>query len=91
MFDSSPKVTIQTETYSSIMKLHQHDFTEMLRQFTFMKKIIQTKIINDPFDEDRDNFIRVCRRNIPYLSNLDKKILKKLYYRCNEYYYEMDE
>jgi len=48
-----------------------------------MKKWIVDEIIWNPYDSDRDEFVRLAKQHVDYFSRTDEDVLKKLFYKCH--------
>ena len=45
----------------------------------------------NPYDPDRDFFIKVCKREIEYFRNVSVELLKELYYRSTHHFIQREE
>lgn len=41
---------------------------------------LSNEILDNPYDHDRDDFVKVCRKHIDFFKDEDDEVLKKLYY-----------
>lgn len=53
-----------------------------------MKKFIIDQIIHNPYDLDREEFVKLCQNNVEFLRDADHDILRKLYYRTKQKFFE---
>jgi len=42
------------------------------------------EILENPYDVDRDEFVKLCRTQINYFKKVDEDVLKQLYYRTTK-------
>ena len=80
VYNTQPLESVETKSYCSIVKINNHAFNEMLVHYPHIKTRIINQIINNPYDLERDFFIKKCRQHIPYFKSLDDDTLKELYY-----------
>jgi hypothetical protein len=55
-----------------------------------MKKQMIMRIIENPYDEDREAFINTCRQNIHFMQDIQKNLIRQLFYSCKHYFYNFD-
>ena len=67
IFDKSPEETITCNTYCTIGELGSKQFKIMIQQFPYFKDNMIDKFINNPYDEDRDFFVKIVQKHISYL------------------------
>ena len=63
-------------SYSTLARIADTDFIQMTYDNLDIREAIINKIINDPFDEDRDYVVSVFKNRIPYLKKMDDSTLK---------------
>lgn len=49
------------------------------------------KILESPFDEERDFFVNLCKTHVPYLAKVSDRDLKLFYHRSAETFYNCGE
>ena len=57
LFDTIPDLSIVSTTYCQLGAINRNDFRHMLSQYPEMKEQMINKILDSPFDEERDFFI----------------------------------
>lgn len=63
----------------------------MLKNNHDIQYLIVEKLMNNPYDVDRNFFILLCQQHISYLKYMPELSLKKLYYKCKRVFYEHDQ
>ena len=48
----------------------------MLNTFHKIKKTLIKKIISNPYDEEREFFVKICKDKIPYLASMPDTFIK---------------
>ena len=72
-------------------RISSQEFNQFLwDNLEIREKLIDT-FVKDPFDEERDFVVSVLKEMVPYLRKMDESFLKQLYYRSNEYFFEINE
>ena len=79
IFNSNPVNTIESMSYCTIGMINEQNFLDFLSHFTKMKKFIIDQIIHNPYDLDREEFVKLCQNNVEFLRNADLDIIRKLY------------
>ena len=82
-FSTHPTFTIETTSYCNFGVIHGSHFLELFVKFPDMKKWIVDEIIWNPYDSDRDEFVRLAKQHVDYFSRTDEDVLKKLFYKCH--------
>ena len=91
IFDSNPDISYLASSYCTLGKIDSNDFTSMMNNFPNVKLHLVNKIISNPYDEERDFFVQVCKDKIPYLAQMKDTFIRQLFYRANMFQYEMTE
>ena len=56
-----------------------------------LKQRLQDRILENPYDLDRENAVRVMRKSVPFLANLDSRTLRYLYMRAKQKNYHYND
>ena len=66
LFDSYPMVTVETDSYCNVGCIFYRQFKEIFHKFPEMKKSMMDEILWNPYDKDRDQFIKTCQKHVAY-------------------------
>lgn len=64
---------------------------EFFLEYPKMKEQMIFKILENPYDLDRDTFVNICRKRISWLEHVDDKVIRYLYYSCTHGFYSYNE
>ena len=48
-------------------------------------------IVRNPYDIDREAFVKICKSNIHFLTDVDDSVVRELYYRSTHHHYIQNE
>jgi CRP-like cAMP-binding protein len=82
LFDSDPQYSIEGQSYCTIGTIEEVNMNKFLGNNPKVRQIMIDKIINNHFDENREDFVRLCKENIEFLKHFKSKDLRELYYSC---------
>lgn len=60
IFDSDPIYSIEVMSYSTIGHITKENFIEFLNHFPHMRPYIIDQIIHNPYDYEREEFVKIC-------------------------------
>ena len=75
LFDSQPNETIETQTYCTLGAISHKKFNDICTECPDLKQLMLDRIMNNPFDYEREWFVKVCQKRIKYFRQIDQKIL----------------
>ena len=81
VFDSAPLFSVETKSYCTIAMIRYRFFKEMLNTYDDLKTSLETSILENPHDYEREYFVENAIRNVDYFKNCSGKILREIYYR----------
>jgi hypothetical protein len=81
MFECRPFYTIETMSYCTIGIIQNTAVKELLSNYIDMKKAFNDQVIQNPFDNERELFVKLCRQSIDYFKDTDEDLLRQLFYR----------
>ena len=66
VFESAPSFSVETKSYCTIAMIRYRIFKDMLIQFNDLKKSLESSILENPHDYEREFFVENVIRNIAY-------------------------
>ena len=80
LFDTLPTFTIETESYCNLATITFKKVKKFMETNQHVKQDMIDEIMWNPYDYERDEFIKLCRKNVPYFRYVHDDFLKKVYY-----------
>ena len=72
---------MKTSSYSTLGIVSQKHFLEICRTHPKLHNEMLLEIVQNPYDAERDQFVKICKSRISYFKDIDDEILKNIYYR----------
>lgn len=91
IFDVDPTFSIEAMSYCTIGMITQVNFLEFLNHFTQMRKFLIDQIIHNPYDFEREEFVKLCQNNIEFLREADQDVIRQLFYRTKSKFFEQGQ
>ena len=63
-------------SYCTIGVIDQIAFNEFIAHFNDLRRFIIDQIIHNPYDLEREEFVKLCQNNIEFLHDCDQDILR---------------
>ena len=82
IFDSDPQHSIEGQSYCTIGTIQHQDMLSFFGKFPKLKEKMIHKIITNPFDQGREDFVKLCKENIEFLKGFKSNDLRQLFYSC---------
>lgn len=90
-FEIRPQLDFEAQSYCTLAKIPNQNVKDIMQQMPKVKQSIIKKVLDNPFDLDRNYFTLQLRTKVPYFKNCSINHLKKIYYNCEHQYYEFDQ
>ena len=78
-------------SYCTIGVINEQNFQDFLSHFGSMRQFIINQIIHNPYDLEREEFVKLAQNNIEFLRDADQDILRQLFYRTEQRFYEQGQ
>ena len=76
LFDCNPLYTIETLSYCNIGHVTREKFIELAATFPDLRTSFRDQVLHNPFDIEREQFIKLAKETIPFLHEADEDILR---------------
>ena len=81
IFNSVPLESVTCKSYCNLAMITEEDATYTMKLFPNVKVEIISRVIENPYDPERDYFVKLVKKRIPYFTKMPDRFLKKVYYR----------
>jgi CRP-like cAMP-binding protein len=88
LFDSDPAYSIECQSYCTIGVISREKFIEVTTSFPDIRQTMIDQVLGNPYDDEREQFVDICKQSISYLKNADKDTLRQLFYRAKQQFYD---
>lgn len=82
LFDSDPQLSIEGQSYCTIGTIEHEGMNKFFGTFPKLRSSMIENIIKNPFDQDREDFVQLCKENITFLKNFSTNELREVFYMC---------
>ena len=76
LFDCDPLYTIETMSYCTVGVIPVEKFQELISAYPDIKKAFKDQVIQNPFDSEREQFVKIFKESIEYMKDADEDMLR---------------
>lgn len=91
VFDSDPLYTVEAMSYCTVAVISKENFNKIMTKHKQLRGNIIEQTIHNPYDAQRENFVKICQERISYLKKVDIDLLRQLYYMTKHKFYDNKE
>ena len=91
LFDNDPNYEIEANAYCSVGFVHRDKFIELFERFRSLRIEMIDFVYSNPFETERQYFIDLCRKRVPFFKKIKENTLKQIYHRSKQRFYDYGE
>lgn len=91
LFNSDPVQSYEAQNYCTLGQIEYDKMNEFFLDQPRIKESMIESIIKNPYDEDRESFVEICKKNIHFLEKVPEGLIRQLYYSCRHLFFIQDE
>lgn len=91
LYNTVSTYSIETLSFCNIGTVNHKDFWDIMNKYPQLKDDFRQEILQNPYDNERQYFMDICRKHIKYLNTAEEDVLKKLYYESRQEFYEPNQ
>lgn len=76
LFDCNPLYTIETMSYCTVGHVPRESFSEFVTVFPEVKVALRDQVLQNPFDGEREQFVKLCKTTVDYFKDTDEDMLR---------------
>ena len=91
LFDCNPLYTVETMSYCTVGEIENSKFIELITAYPDIKKAFKDQVIQNPFDSEREMFVKLSKQSVEFLKDADDDMLRQLFYRSEQSFYDIGQ
>lgn len=91
LYGSDPIYSVTCRTHSIATYLLFERLNKIMIKFQDTKQKLEDFVLNNPYDPDRDYFIKIARRSVDFLKRVNTTVLNKIYQESEQKYFEINQ